>query len=126
VGGLVRQDLAVGYRGGLRGAFALCRFPVVEAFFCQFRFVGFGKGYGHHQAVKAVQDGMHGNSPSCVYVVMQQVRLSVVPACPVEQQVCHGGFYFFVLLFQYVIGYSDELENVSVCNDIFILIKNIQ
>ena len=101
MGGLVRQNLAARHLCGLLGPFGQRRPPAGEAFLCQFRFVGLGKGYGHHQAVKAVQDGVHGGSPSCGYVV-EQFKGSVAVVCFIKQQACHAR----ILLFSIVISSS--------------------
>jgi len=126
MGGLVRQDLAVWYLGGLRRPFALLRFPATQAFLGQLWFVGLGKGNGHHQAVDSVQDGIHSGAPSSVYGVMRQTLLALLLPVSLSNKCARLGLLCFIVLFRHVMLFSGEMGGVSVLQHYFSVKNNIQ
>jgi len=100
MGGLVRQNLAVWYPDGLLGLFVLFRFLVPEAFPCQFGLVGLGKSDGHHQAIDSVQNGVHGVSPSYVYVAIKQGKDLLRLTVSFSNKRARPKLICFIMLFQ--------------------------
>jgi hypothetical protein len=102
MGGPARQNPAVGDPGGLLGPLVLLRFLAPEAFPGQFGFVGLCKGDGHHQAIDSVQDGVHGVSPSYMYVAIKQGKDLLLLTVSFSNKRARLWLIGFILLFHEV------------------------